>query len=90
MSDLHESIRQDMQEKTPDKLKGLKAHQFHPAIIIGIPIADRDLSSLQFNNAVIGYGHPMGITPEILYGAFGVLEGGFTVYDPILIVESTS
>jgi hypothetical protein len=36
---------------------------------------------------VIGYGHPMGVAPQIVEHLFGTCKGAFGVNDPILFLK---
>ena len=53
VSDLHEAIGQDVQEKPPDELEGIQSHQLHGIIIVSIPISEGDPVIFKLHQPVV-------------------------------------
>jgi len=85
--DLHESARQHMQEKPPDELNGIQGGLFDLVAILRIAPAKADPSILQLQQSSIGYGHPVGVSCQILEHLLRAAERGLGVNDPLLPTE---
>ena len=87
MPDFDEFIRQDVQEKAADELGGVQSHQLGLIVVIAISIFEGDFMGLDLDQAVVGDGHPVGISPQILHDVFGITKWWFAVHVPFLAVE---
>jgi len=87
MPDFHETIREDMQEKATDKLGSIQGHQLQGIVITAIPILEGDLVSFHRDQPVIGNGHPMRVSPQIVHDSFSAGKGWLAVHHPLLVIE---
>ncbi len=87
ISDLHEAIREDVQEKATDKLGSIQGHRFNPVVIFAIPISEGDLISLHRGQPIIGNGHPVSVSAQIIHDGFSAGKGWLTVHHPLLVIE---
>ena len=85
--DLYKSARQYMQEKPPDELNGIQGRLFDLVAILRIAPAKADPSILQLHQSSIGYGHPVGVSCQILEHLLGAAERGLGVNDPLQLAE---
>ena len=85
--DLHEAIREDMQEKATDKLGSIQGHQPQGIVVAAIPISEGDLISLHLDQPVVRNGHPVRVAPQIVHDSFGAGKGGLAVHHPLLVIE---
>jgi hypothetical protein len=44
MTDAHEAIRQDMEQKPADKLLGIQSHRFQPIFVFAVPVGEPPLA----------------------------------------------
>jgi hypothetical protein len=61
-----EAMRQDMQEKAPDKLMGLQAHGLHLIALAPIAICAADAAMTDISEAMIGNRNAVGIAAQIV------------------------
>ena len=47
VTDAHEAIGQDMEQKAADKLLGIERHRFQSVFIFSVPVSEGDLAVLQ-------------------------------------------
>jgi hypothetical protein len=47
MTDAHEAIGQDMEQKAADKLLRTQGHRFQPVFIFSVPVGESDLAVLR-------------------------------------------
>jgi len=87
MPDLHETIREDMQEKAADKLGSIQGHQLQGIVITAIPISEGDLIFLHRDQPVIGNGHPVSVSPQIVHHGFSAGKGRLAVNHPLPVIE---
>jgi len=82
----NETLRQHMEEKTPEKLSGRDGHQPLLVLVSRVAPPERDLSVMDRNEAVIRNRHPVRVAPEVAQNVFSSAEGPFAVDDPLLAV----
>jgi len=87
MPDLHETIREYMQEKAADKLGRIQGHQPDGIVFAAIPILESDLIFFHFDQPVVRNGHPVSVSPQIIHHGFGAGKGGLAVHHPLLAIE---
>ena len=64
---------------------GSKDEGLFPITIFAIPIAKGDLAVLDFEDAVVGERHAVGVAAEIVKNSTGRTEGLFRKDNPILL-----
>jgi hypothetical protein len=47
VTDAHEAIKEDMEQKATDKLLGIERHRFQPVFVFSVPVGESDLAVLQ-------------------------------------------
>jgi len=87
VSDLRKSVGKDVQQKPSDELIGVEGHQFRSVFLFRITIAEGDSFVVQFDEAIIGNGHPMGVSAEIVEDLLWISERFLAVDHPFLLVE---
>lgn len=85
VTDAHESIGEDVKQKSPDKFHGRQCHGFKLIPIFSIPVEEGDLVILDREDAVVGDGHSMSIASQVVENFFGRGEGFFGIDDPFLL-----
>jgi len=68
-------IRQNVQQKPADELKGGKGHPFGPVSIGRVPVAKRDRIAFQPFDPLIADGHPMRIPSRIRQDVLRTAKG---------------
>ena len=71
-----------MQEESSDELAGIEGHYLVFVTVRVVAPAEGDPAVLQFQDAVIADGHPVGVPAQILKCALGAVKRWLTVYDP--------
>lgn len=66
MPDLHKPFGQDMKQKTSDKFHGRQCHDFFFSAIGIIPPFECNLSIPDIQDSVVGNGHAVGVSSEIM------------------------
>jgi len=84
--DLHKTGRQNVQEEPPDKFVGAQCHLLPTAAVAVITPLERDGSVFDFENSVVGNGHPMGISAKIFHNAGRIFKRRFAVDYPLLLI----
>src|SRR4029453_357965 len=82
MPDAYEPAGQDMKQEAANELLGLESH---PLWFVSFPIvfpAECDLSVLETDRTVIGYGNPVRIAAEIVQPLIRAAKGRFRVDHP--------
>ena len=82
MSDFDKARGQNVQQKPADELLGGGGHQ---PLLTGSAIVsgpEDDLSLRQAHQPLIGDGHPVGVTAEVMVGLLGAAEQLFGIDDP--------
>ncbi len=87
MPDLHEAIREDMQEKAADKLGRIQGHQPDGIVFAAISISEGDLISFHLDQPVVRNGHPVSVSPQVIHHGFGAGKGWLAVHHPLLVIE---
>lgn len=87
MTDTMKTTGQDMDQKTPDKLTGVKRHGFWPIPPFGAIIFPLEGNALLIviDESTVRNGHPVGIAGQIGQYRFGSGEGAFGLYNPRLL-----
>ena len=66
MPDLHKPFGQDMKQEAPDKFHGGQRHDFFFSAIGIIPPFECNLSIPDIQDSVVGNGHAVGVSSEIM------------------------
>ncbi len=77
---------QDMHEKPPDKFISMQGHHFPSAAVAIIAPLERNRIVLRLQNAVVGNGNSVSVTPEIFHDAGSIFKRRFAVDDPFFVV----
>jgi len=77
-----ESVRQEVKQKAPDELKGGKRHGFWLVVVAVILPLEGDLVFLDVAEAVVGNGHTVGVTANVVEDLFRPGEGRFGIDHP--------
>lgn len=70
-----------MLKKAPDKFHDIKFHGA-PAFTAGFLVSDKNIPTVNFDNATVGYGYLENIRRKIFDTAFAAADG-LTVYVPV-------
>ena len=87
MPDLHKPIRQDVEQKAPNELKGIQSEALDLIMVSRVSIADGDPIVVKVYDALIRYCHPVGIASQIRNHGLSIFKRGLAVDDPILAIE---
>ena len=68
---------QDMQEEATQELLGLEGHDTLFSAVPIISASEADVFAVEGGDAVVRYGHAVGITAEIAEDMFGSAEGRY-------------
>src|SRR6266852_4724404 len=82
--DAHKAFRKDVQEEAAQEFIERKSHQLLFVVVSRIAPAKGDLPFDKRDQAMIGYGHAMGVAPQILEHILGATERWFRVDHPVL------
>ena len=66
MPDLHKPFGQHMKQETPDEFHGGQRHDFFFSAIGIIPPFECNLSIPDIQDSVVGNGHAVGVSSEIM------------------------
>jgi len=83
VTDTNETLGEQMQEEAAQELIQGYGHQFLLVVIRRVSPTKGDLVVGQRDQAMVGDGHAMGVTAEILEHMFGAAKGWFGVNDPV-------
>jgi hypothetical protein len=72
-----------MEQEAPDELGRVQRHRLLPVMMPIVLPAEADLPLREVEEAVIGYGHAMGVPPEILQDLRRPAEGRLGVDHPL-------
>ena len=64
---------------------GVKGHRFQAIFVFSIPVGEGDLAVFEFEDAVIGERHAVGVAAEIVKHGLRRTERLFRVEDPALL-----
>ena len=84
VANAHETFGKHVQQEAAQELMERKSHQLLFVVVSRIAPAKGDLPFDKRNQAMIGYGHAMGVTTQILEHIFGSTERWFRVDHPVL------
>ena len=76
-----------MEEESPQELLDRHGDQALFVFVSRIPPAKRDLTFGQGNQPMVGYGNPVGVSPEIALNVLQAAEGPLTIHHPIVTKE---
>jgi hypothetical protein len=82
-----EAARWDMEHEPPQEFDGLKRQSTQAVAALVILVTEGHLAVLQGDEPVIGDGHAMRITGQILQDMLGGLEGLFRIDHPLLVTQ---
>ncbi len=77
MADAHETLRKDVQQEAPQELIDRQGSELLLIVVRGIAPTKSNLVILERDQAMVGDGHAMGVTAEILRHVSGTTEGPF-------------
>jgi hypothetical protein len=86
--DLDKSLWQDVEEKAANELVRLQSHELDGIIVLAIPVLERDPAAFQGYQPVVGYGHPVGVSSQVVDNLLSAVEGGLAVHHPFLLIEA--
>ena len=87
MPDLHKPIRQDVEQKAPNELKGIQSEALDLIMVSRVSVADGDPIVVKVHDALIRYGHPVGIASQIINHGLCILERGLAIDDPLVSIK---
>src|SRR5215472_5970499 len=82
IADALKSIRQDVQEETADELVRIQRHRLLLAIMTIILVAECDLAVIDVQQAIIGDGHAMCVTADVVQNLLGPGKRTLGVHHP--------
>ena len=83
MADANKALGEQVQQESAQELIRRKGHQFLLIVMSRIAPTKGDLAVGQRDQSMVGDGHAMGVTAEILEHIVGTAEGWFGVDDPV-------
>lgn len=86
VSDFCKTRRQNVHEKSPNKLVGVQGHHFPLAAVPVIPPLESDGIVLSLQNTIVGDCHPMGVAPEVFHDTGCIPKRRLAVNYPFLLV----
>ena len=84
VTNAHETVGQDVEQKAADKLVGLQGDRFFSITVFSISITQGDLAVFDIENSIIGERHTVGVAAEIIEHGAWRAEWLFRINDPIL------
>jgi hypothetical protein len=66
VTDAHETIRQDVEQKAFDKLVGVENRCLFPIAVLAIAIAQSDLAMIDREDPIVGKRHAVSVAAEIV------------------------
>lgn len=85
IADLHEAMRQHMEQKPTNELRCRQIHGFAEVGIISILVGKNDAMVFNGFNPVVGDGNPVGIPAKVSEDLFRSGKRFFSIDDPIFI-----
>jgi hypothetical protein len=89
VADADEAFRKQVQQEATQELIQRQGHQFLLIVMSRVPPTKGDLAIGQRDEAMVGDGHAMGVTAEILEHIFGAAEGWFAIDHPVLAKQGS-
>jgi hypothetical protein len=87
VANTHQAFRQHMQQEAPNELLGRQRHFTFLTVVSVIFPAEGDLTILQGDEPVIGDGHAMGVTRQIMQHMLGAAKRLSHIDHPFVLVE---
>jgi hypothetical protein len=87
VADAHETPGQDMEEEAAQELDGVEGHDTLDSAVPIIAPAEADFFAVEGGDAVVGYGHAVGVTAEITEDMFRSAEGRLGVDVPVRLAQ---
>ena len=81
------SIWQHVKKEAAEEVDGVEGHDPLLAAVGIISPAEADALTVESNDAVIGYGHAVGVTAEVAQDMFWSAEGRLGIDVPFLVAE---
>src|SRR5438552_5439904 len=82
-----EAFGHDMQQEAANELVRLQRPGFLPGLVAIILVAKTDLAVVDVEQAMVGDGHAVGITPQVIQDLFRTPEGWFGVNHPLAFAQ---
>ena len=83
MADAHETWGKHVEEKASQELVHGQGHEALLVAVGGVSPAEGDLVARQGNEAMVGDGHTMGVSAQVVEDILGPPERRFAVDDPV-------
>jgi len=83
VADADEALGKQVQQEAAQELIERYGHQFLFMVVSGVSPTKGDLAVGQRDQAMVGDGHSVGVTAQILEHILGAAEGWFAVNDPV-------
>jgi hypothetical protein len=83
VADANKALGEQVLQESAQELIPRKGHQFLLVVVSRIAPTKGDLAVGQRDQSMVGDGHAMGVTAEILEHIVGTAEGWFGVDDPV-------
>ena len=87
MPDLHEAIRENMEQESSDELMSSDGHYFPFAVVSVILPFEEYLCVLHLDDPVVGNGNTVCIPSEIFQHLFRLLKGGLAIHHPLFLPQ---
>jgi len=89
VTDAHETFGEHVQQEAAQELIERKRQQLLFVVVSGIAPTKGDLPVGEGDQAMVGNGHAMGVTAQILEYKLWATEGWFQIDDPVLSVQGS-
>lgn len=89
VSDAHESGRQEVKEKSPEELVGVKGHVFELVALGSVAPSERNLVVVDRLDTVVGEGNAVCVATEVAQNLFGTGKRWLAVDDPVVARSAT-
>jgi hypothetical protein len=83
MSDAHEAVRDDVQQKPSEEFVGLEGHDFGTIVIRIVPPPEADATVAVIDEPIIRERDAVGVSPKVLEHLSGAGEGALRIHDPV-------
>ena len=87
VTDAHEAIGQDVEQKAADEFFGIEGHRFQPVFISAVAVAKTDLAIFDGEDTIIGKCHAVSVAAKVVEDSFGGAERLFRVDHPVLFAQ---
>ena len=79
----HRAIQGDSSRE----FKTLEGHALFAGFVLVVPVKEGDLTVFDLDEPVIGDGHPVGVSSQVLKNLFGSPKGLFGINNPLLLIQ---